>query len=114
MSNLRQASKWLSIPAQQGVKPVDFSNERLMFMQPDMDLSNFCIDEHGNTVLVDFGQIAVLPESFAMRAIGSNTSLAPIAKSLGLSRNVNTASMSKISSVLWMIGDPTLGASTCT
>jgi len=111
MSNLHQASMWLSKLARPGVKHVDFSNERLMFMQPTTDPRNFCIDEHGNTVLVDFGHIAVLPESFAVHTMGSNN---PIAESLGLSRNSNTASMSRIASVLGMIGDPKLGASTCT
>ena len=52
-----------------------------------MDPSNFGVDEHGNTVLVDFGDIAMLPESFAAYALSSCDNL--IARSLGLSRNSN-------------------------
>ena len=51
----------------QPVKAVRISDERLIFTQPHRDASNFGIDEHGNTVLVllDFGQIVLLPEFFA-------------------------------------------------
>lgn len=48
----------------QKVEPVRLSDERLMFMQDDMHPSNFGVDEHEKTVLVDFGAIAMLPESF--------------------------------------------------
>jgi len=61
---------------------------------------------------MDFAEICVLPETFA--ACTMDTSLAPIAESLGLLNNSNTASMARILHVLWMIADPTFGASTCT
>jgi hypothetical protein len=78
-------------------------------MQPDMDPSNFGVDEHGNTVLMDFGEIAMLPESLAAYVLLSNDGLAVIARSLGLS-NSNVASMTVISSCLWMVSDSKLGA----
>ncbi|KAJ7262661.1 hypothetical protein B0H12DRAFT_1201281 [Mycena haematopus] len=90
--------------ATERVGPVSLSGERLMFMQADMHPSDFGVDDHGNTVLMDFGQIAILPESFAVYAIRDRALLA----SLGLSRNSNTASMAAIFSCLWMAADPKL------
>lgn len=91
---------------------VGLSGERLMFMQPDMDPGNFGVDERGNTVLMDFGEIAMLPESFAAFTLSNHH--AALATSLGLSSSSNAASMTRISSFLWMVYDPTLGAPTCT
>lgn len=97
--------------AKDPVKSVSLSGERIMWMQPDVDASNFGVDEHGNTVLMDFGDIAMLPESFAASTYrSSDNNLGAITKSLGLSGNANTASMAVISSVLWMVGNPKLGA----
>ena len=63
----------LSRLSEQPVKSVD---ERIIFMQPDMDPSNFDAGEHENTVLVDIWEIAMLPESFAAYALFSNNNLA--------------------------------------
>ncbi len=112
-SNLGQA-RTLRSTLDKPVESVSLIGERLMFMQPDMDPSNFGVDEHGNTVLMDFGEIAMLPESFAAYTLSSNDNLAVIARSLGLSRSPNVASMAVISSCLWMVSDPKLGVSTCT
>ena len=38
--------------------------DRLMFTQSDMDPSNFGVDQHGKTVLIHFGEIVLLPETF--------------------------------------------------
>ncbi len=110
-SNLGQA-RTLRSTLDKPVESVSLIGERLMFMQPDMDPSNFGVDEHGNTVLMDFGEIAMLPESFAAYTLSYN--LAVIARSLGLSRSPNVASMAVISSCLWMVSDGKLGASACT
>lgn len=96
------------------MESVSLIGERLMFMQPDMDPSNFGVDEHGNTVLMDFGEIAMLPESFVAYTLSSNDNLTVITRSLGLLRSSNVASMAIISSCLWMVSDRKLGASTCT
>lgn len=94
------------------VQPVSLSNERSMFMQADMDPSNFGVDEQGNTVIMDFEQICSLPESFVVLAMGSER-LDPVVKHLGLSNNSNTYSMARISGTLWMTADTSLGALTC-
>ncbi|KZP15618.1 hypothetical protein FIBSPDRAFT_921082 [Athelia psychrophila] len=104
--NLGQARMLLSTLRKKPVESVSLSGERLMFMQPDMDPSNFGVDEHGNTVLMDFAEIAILPESFAAYMLSSNDSLA---SSLGLSKSFNVASMAVISSCLWMVADSKLG-----
>ena len=95
----------------QKINPVKISHERLMFMQADTHPSNFGIDERGNTVLMDFGNVGVLPESFV--TFKMNSGLVPIMESRGLLRNPNSYSMAVISSVLWMMAGPTLGASIC-
>ena len=109
-----QARTLLLTLATQPVKPVGISGERLIFTQPDIDASNFGVDEHGNTVLLDFGDIALLPESFVAYTMSSNKRLAAIAESSGSSASSNLASMAVISHRLWMTFDPRLGASTCT
>ncbi|KAF9801286.1 hypothetical protein IEO21_10149 [Rhodonia placenta] len=116
ISNLGQAGTYLSKLRTTPLERVSLSGERLMFTQPDMHPSNFGVDEHGNMVLMDFGEIAMLPESFVAFTLAQNESQAAIAtaRSIGLSRSSNIASIAVISSVLWMIADPTLGASTCT
>ncbi|KAF8657965.1 hypothetical protein AX16_002126, partial [Volvariella volvacea WC 439] len=50
----------LSSLAKQRVPSIKICGERLMFMQPDMHPSNFGVDEHGNTVLMDFGEFQSL------------------------------------------------------
>ena len=72
--------------------------------------SNFGVDEQGKTVLLDFGEIAFLPESFARFTLSSEK-FAPIIKSLDLSGKSNMAAMREIAYILGMISDPKLGAS---
>ncbi|KZP06660.1 hypothetical protein FIBSPDRAFT_876331 [Athelia psychrophila] len=103
---IEKARTLLSNLRKEPLESVSLSGERLMFMQPDMDPSNFGVDEHGNTVLMDFAEIAMLPESFAAYMLSSNDSLA---SSLGLSKSFNVASMAVISSCLWMVADSKLG-----
>lgn len=70
-----------------------------------MDDSNFGVDEQGRTVLLNFEQIAVLPESFAVFGVSSTDSLSIS----------NGKSMAAISSCLWMVADTTFSLSeTCT
>ncbi len=72
--------------------------------------TNFGVDEQGKTVLLDFGEIAFLPESFARFTLSSEE-FAPIIKSLDLSGKSNMAAMSEIAYILGMMSDPKLGAS---
>jgi predicted unusual protein kinase regulating ubiquinone biosynthesis (AarF/ABC1/UbiB family) len=84
-----------------------------MFTQSDMHFSNFGVDENGKTVLMDFEDVGLLPETFVACTMDSDDTLTSIATSLGLSSDSN-ASMAAIGRSLWMTFDPTLGASTCT
>lgn len=54
---------------------------------------------------MDFGEIGLLPESFATYTVStsSDKSLAAIAKSLGLVGSSNLVSMAKIFQCLWML-----------
>ena len=103
----------LSVAAQQKVSPVSVSGERLMFTQSDMDDSNFGVDENGRTVLMDFNEVGLLPETFVAHTLSSEKKLRPIAASLGLSGNSNLASMAAIARCLGMVSNPKLGTSTC-
>ncbi|KAF8887909.1 hypothetical protein CPB85DRAFT_1566587 [Mucidula mucida] len=91
---MEKARMLLSRLATNPVNSVSLSGERLMFMQADMDSSNFGVDEHGNTVLMDFQDVGVLPESFVAYTLSEDMITA-----LGLS----------ILPCLWMVGDPSLG-----
>jgi hypothetical protein len=88
-----------------------------MFAQSDMDDSNYGVDEHGQTVLMDFCEIGLLPESFVAFTLYSGTRLGPIANhdsiaaSLGLSGNANVRTMGAITGHLRMFADPRLGFS---
>ena len=78
-----------------------------------MDDSNFGVDEHGKTVLMDFSEIGLLHETFVASTLSSDDKFGPTATSLGLSGNSNLASMSAIRQCLWMASDPRFGTSTC-
>ena len=54
----------LSAQGQKRASPVKIGGDRLMFTQSDMDPSNFGVDQHGKTVLIHFGEIGLLPETF--------------------------------------------------
>ncbi|KAI6016608.1 hypothetical protein PISMIDRAFT_13903 [Pisolithus microcarpus 441] len=71
------------------------------------DMRNFGVDEHGKTVLMDFGEIGLLPESFIAHMLLSSR-LVPVVSSLGLSRSSN-GSMVVISSHLWITSEEKLG-----
>jgi hypothetical protein len=104
----------LSSLRKQPLEPVRFSGEPLIFTQSEMDASNFGVDDGGNTVLLDFGDIGLLPASFAMFTMSLDDTFTAVAKFLGWSGSSNLASMTAISLCLWQASDPRLGASTCT
>jgi hypothetical protein len=91
---------------------VSIIGEPSIWIQSDVHPSNFGRDALGNIYIVDFGQIAPLPKSFAAFIILSDPNLAPFAKFLGLENTTNMASLRRVSHMLWMKGDPTLGTST--
>ena len=59
---LGQAYSLLSVTAWKKVSPVSARSERLMFTQSNMDDSNFGVDEHNRTVLMDFSEIGCCPK----------------------------------------------------
>ena len=111
--HLGQAYGLLSVKAQQKVSPVSVSGERLIFTQSDMDDSNFGLDENGRTVLMDFSEIGLLPDTFVAHTLSSDKKFDPIIASLGLSGNSNRDSMAAIAQCLRMVANPKLGTSSC-
>ena len=111
--HLGQAYGLLSVTVQQKVSPVSVSGERLMFTQSDMDDSNFGVDENGRTVLMDFSEVGILPETFVAYTLYWDQKFHPITVSLGLSGNSNLVSMVAIAQCLGMVSNPKLGTSTC-
>ena len=102
----------LSVWARKTYSPVSICGERVMFTQSDMDDSNFGVDEHGRTVLMDFSKIGMLPETLVAYMLSKDD-----AACLGLSGNSNLAStrasMAMIAQYLAMVANPELGISTC-
>ncbi|KZT04162.1 uncharacterized protein LAESUDRAFT_761275 [Laetiporus sulphureus 93-53] len=89
---------------------VSLCNERLVFTQSDMDESNFGVDVEGRTCLFDFGAVGLLPESFASYTMSSSVQFtAAVAQHLGWPSSSNLHTMSKISRLLWILSNPTLG-----
>ena len=111
--NPGQAYGFLSVRTRETRSPISVSGERLMFTQSDMDDSNLGVDEHGRTVLMDFSDIGLLPETFVAYTLSSKQKFDPIVASLGLSGNSNLASIAAIAECLWMVSDPRLGKSIC-
>ncbi|KAF9512522.1 hypothetical protein BS47DRAFT_1382916 [Hydnum rufescens UP504] len=99
---MHKAYTLLSTRAQKQLSPVEIRGDRLMFTQSDMDPSNFGVDQDGKTVLMDFADIGVLPETFVAYTMFSEKRLAPIATALSLSGSSN-AFMATVSSLLWMV-----------
>ena len=80
-----------------------------------MDDSHFGVDEKGNTVMMGFGSISFLPESFARYTLTQfgNDRFAALPETLGWSGASNMDAMVEIATNLGMTGDPSLGASIC-
>jgi len=111
--HLGQAYSLLSFAARQTVSPVKVSGERLMFAQSDMDVSNFGIDKNERTVLMDFSEVGLLPETFVAHTLSSDETIYPIVDALGLSGNSKVASMAAIAQCLRTASNPKLSTSTC-
>lgn len=84
-----------------------------MFTQSDIDVSNFGVDENGRTVLMDFSDVGLLPETFVAHTLSSDETFEPVVASLGLSGNSKLRSIAAIAQCLGMVSDPKLGTSTC-
>jgi len=101
-----KASTMLSGLRKQPVEPIRFGAEPLIFTQSDMDASNFGVDDGGNTVLLDFGEIGLFPASFAIFTMSLDATSTAVAKFSGWSGSSNLASMTVISHCLWQVSDP--------
>jgi hypothetical protein len=53
---------------------MNFSNDRLVFVQSNMGKSNFFIDKSGKVWILDFEDVVVLPESFANYTMNASNS----------------------------------------
>jgi len=96
-----------------GTRPEDttisFSNEKLVFTQPDMDESNFFLDTEGKLCLIDFQEVSLLPESFAAYAVWKRD---PFVKKVAECLNWpthNVKSMGSARGFLMTMSDITLG-----
>ncbi|KAI6006866.1 hypothetical protein EDD15DRAFT_2394117 [Pisolithus albus] len=98
---MKRAHRFLPRGAWKKYPPVSVNGERLMFAQSDMDDSNFGVDENGRTVLMDFSEVGLLPESFVAFTLPPD-----IAASLGLSHSSKLTSMAAIASCLQMVANP--------
>lgn len=98
-------------PRTQPIEPVMISHEKLIFIQSDMDPSKFGVDDEGKTVLLDFGSVGLLPESFAVFTMSScNTFITAVSRYLNWPpSNNNQKSMAIIRGFLWMVSDQSLG-----
>ena len=85
-----------------------------MFTQSDIHEGNFFLDTEDKMCLVDFGDVALLPESFGNFAMAwALPFIKKVAAYLDWPSH-NFKSMSKARELLLMIGDPRLGTSICT
>ena len=83
-----------------------------MGVQGIMDSSHFGVDEKGNTVIMSFGSISFLPESFACYTLHCTEKFATLPRTLAWSGASNMTSMVAIAHALGMTADPRLGVST--
>jgi len=80
-----------------------------------MHESNFDVDTEGRTCLLDFGEVGLLPESFASYTVSLRAPFTvAVAQHLGWPSSSNLDTMSEISGFLWIYSDPKLGTLTCT
>ncbi|KIK20264.1 hypothetical protein PISMIDRAFT_682436 [Pisolithus microcarpus 441] len=98
---MMRAHRLLSQAARKKYPPVSVNGERLMFTQSDMRDHNSGVDENGRTVLMDFREVGLLPESFVAFTLPPD-----IAPSLGLSGNSKLTSMAAIAHCLLMVANP--------
>ena len=92
--------------------PVTFNGERLTGVQGIMDSSHFGVDEKGYTVIMGFGSISFLPESFACYTLHCTQKFTTLPRTLAWSGASNMTSMVAIAHTLGMTADPRLGVST--
>ena len=105
-----QIRDWMryTIPA------VSFSGEQVVFTQSHMDESNFPDDLEGNTCLLGFENVGLLPESFAKFTMSDGPFAKKVAEYLDWPDSRSLSSMGRIRGTLWMLSDETAGTSAYT
>ena len=81
-----------------------------MFIQGEVDDSHFGVDEQGLTVIMGFGNISRLPQSFGTYSILRSASFCHLLKRLKWTRS-NLNSMVEIGIILGMTSPSVTGAS---
>ncbi|KAF7324913.1 hypothetical protein MKEN_00533500 [Mycena kentingensis (nom. inval.)] len=87
---------------------ISFAGEKAIFLQADMHAGNYGVDSEGRIVLLDFGTIGVVPESFALLTLKFRFPTIAEALQLPKSCRTNLMWLSEISHRLQFAGD-TLG-----
>lgn len=72
--------------------------------------SNFGVDEHGRTVVMDFRDVGVLPETFVASMLGKSSSTL---KALRIIGDSNGHSMAAIRASVWTASQTTFDMLTC-
>lgn len=93
------------------INQVTFKGERLMFIQGNMDDSHFGVDKEGNTIMMGFGSISFLPESFGRYILLSTNKFDALPETFGWAGASNMRSMAAIAANLGKTANPSLGAS---
>ncbi|CAA7271821.1 unnamed protein product [Cyclocybe aegerita] len=93
----------------EGVKRATVADERLICTQANVHPTHFGVDEHGKTVVMGFGSISYLPESFARYALLGDDKFGNVPDALGWAGADQIDAMARISGNLGMTADPGLG-----
>ncbi|KDQ10822.1 hypothetical protein BOTBODRAFT_163481 [Botryobasidium botryosum FD-172 SS1] len=106
---MNKALEW--IPPRCRPAEMSFSDDKIIFIQSDMDSSNFFLDGNGRICLIDFDGVALLPESFASHTLHSKTNpfASKVAEYLDWPRTPNLYSLGRAGTIVHMISDRTLG-----
>ncbi|KDQ09762.1 hypothetical protein BOTBODRAFT_116785, partial [Botryobasidium botryosum FD-172 SS1] len=104
---MNKALEW--IPARCRPAKMNFSDDKIISTQSDMDKSHFFLDENGKSCIIDFDAVALLPESFASHTMHSHLFGREAVKYLDWSRSPNAYSMARAGAVVIMNSSRTLG-----
>lgn len=90
---------------------MDFTKDKLVFVQSHVHARNFIIDKHNKICILDFEAVGLLPESFASYTMhrGNSDFVKKVAQYLNWPYSPNEHSMARALQTLWTIADPTLG-----
>jgi hypothetical protein len=103
------------IPPASRPKEIDFSNECIVFTQSGMHERNFLIDTNDKMCMVNFEDVGLLPQSFAIFTMRNSDDFAKeVGSYLDWSPTPNLYSMTRAYAILQTSADCTLGTSIST